>query len=289
MFGRGIFQTKLTVVGALVLSGWLVMPGGDGAQAYVMGQDDRQVANDEEARLPEVAQTGIIEIQDGGYVTGILTGDNCDVVISAGHAAYYWRDNPGKDQHKGTLRGGGNFLFRLQPAQHGRGYAMTLVKSGLEHTANLADDRQDWSLFRLSEPALPDCKQVAFIRGGGHCNGQILMPAYHFDRRDTLLVDRSCTIKDVLNHEILVHDCDSKDGSSGAPLFCRDQAAVTLLGINISGITRKELVDPGEYGKESRQFNYRNHKNFAVTIHGEFLQVLEAELQVSARRKLQRR
>jgi len=287
MFGRVIFQIKSIVVTALVLTGWLVVLSSDGVNAYVMGRDDRHAVSEEEARLPEIAQTGVIEIQDGGYVTGILTGDNCDVVLSAGHAAFYWRDNPAKGQSKGTLRVGGKFLFGLDPAQRGQGYAITLVKSGLENPANLADDRHDWSIFRLSQPALPGCKQIVFSRNGGNCNGQILMPAYHFDRRDTLLIDRSCAIKDAINHELLVHDCDSKDGSSGAPLYCRDQAAIKLLGINISGVSRKELVDPGVYGKESRQFNYKNHKNFAVTIHGEFLQALEAELQASTRRKLQ--
>ena len=251
--------------------------------AYVMGYDDRQVVNAVEAALPEVAQTGIIEIRDGGYVTGILTGANCDVVISAGHAAYYWRDNAAKGQHKGNLRGDGKFLFKL--ASQELGLAMRLVQSGYDNPAHLDDDQEDWSIFRLLAPALPACKPIVYVSGGGTCNGQILMPAFHFDRRDTLLVDRSCAIKDVINHAILVHDCDSKDGSSGAPLLCRDQAGIKLLGINISGVSRKELVDPGEYGKASERFDYKHHKNYAVTIHGDFARALEAELQASARRK----
>ena len=286
MSGRIMIQHILTVAMSLAMAGLLALACCDVAYGYVMGQDDRHAVNGEEAGWAEVRQTGMVEILDGGYVTGILTGDNCDVVISAGHAAFYWRDNPAKNQRKGALRGDGKFIFRFAP--DGPGYEMVLVKSGYQNPVNLSEDRHDWSVFRLSEPALPDCKQIVFVRNSGECSGQVLMPAFHFDRRDALLIDRSCAIKDTMNNAILVHDCDGKDGSSGAPLYCRDPSAIKLLGINISGMTLKELVDPGVYGKESRQFNYKNHKNFAVAIHGEFLQALEVELQASSQRSLQR-
>ena len=83
----------------------------------------------------------------------------------------------------------------------------------------------------------------------------------------------------------MVHDCDTKDGSSGAPLYCENRAGIVLYAINISGMTLKEYVEPGVYGKGSRNFDFRNHKNFAVTIHGGFLRALESELAASRERK----
>lgn len=278
---------KFHFIQALFCAGALVLACGQGARAYVMGQDDREPVSAEEANQPEIAQIGIIETGDGGYVTGILTGANCDVVISAGHAAYYWRDNPARNQHAGALRGGGNFHFRLDPAHSNTSVDMTLVASGFVDVTHLDDDSNDWSIFRLLHPAMTHCQIIAYIGDTGQCRGQVLMPAYHFDRRDTLLVDRSCAIKDTLDHALLIHDCDSKDGSSGAPLYCRDAAGMKLLGINISGVTLKEWVDPGDYGKRSMAFNYRSHKNYAVAIHGDFLRALEAEMQASALRNPQ--
>ena len=278
---------KFNFIRALFCAGALVLACGQGARAYVMGQDDRAPVSAEEEKQPEIAQIGVIETRDGGYVTGILTGANCDVVISAGHAAYYWRDNPGLNQRAGALRGGGNFSFRLDPAHSTTRFDMQLVASGLTDAAQFDDDSNDWSIFRLLHPALARCKTIAFIRDTGQCHGQVSMPGYHFDRRDTLLVDRSCAIKDTLNHALLIHDCDSKDGSSGAPLYCREAAGLKLLGINISGITLKEWVDPGDYGKQSMAFDYKSHKNYAVAVHGDFLRALEAEMRASAQRSPQ--
>ncbi len=110
------------------------------------------------------------------------------------------------------------------------------------------------------------------------------MPAFHFDKRDKKLIDRTCSIKDSINNGILVHDCDTKDGSSGAPVFCKTNHHMTLIGINISGLTQKTYEDPGVYGQDGLKYHSRRHKNFAVSIHGEFYKALQTELEASATR-----
>lgn len=258
------------------------------SNAYVMGADDRSEFSEKESKIPELTQTGMIQISDGGFVTGVLTGENCDVVLSAGHAAIYWKSDNVNNRRKGQLRGEGGFRFYPEPEIQENFINMVLVKSGYQNYGNLGRDKHDWSVFRLSKPAAKNCKNIKFIKNGVHCNGRVLMPAIHFDRRDTRLIDRSCSVKDSLGSDIIVHNCDTKVGSSGAPLYCSDKNGISLLGINISGLARKDLVDPGEFGQDSQNFNYKNHKNFAVTIHGDFLNTLEAELEASAKRKLKR-
>ena len=257
--------------------------------AYVMGRDDRQELNQAESKLPEVMQTGIIQIGDGSFVTGILTGDNCDVVISAGHAAIYWQSNVMRGWHRGEIRGGGQFQFYPDPGRDRQGpVAMVLVKSGLQILANIKEDSSDWAVFRLLQPVNSPCKNIRYIANGTSCNGHVMMPAFHFDRRNTRLIDRTCRIKDSIGNALIVHDCDTKDGSSGAPLLCENQTGVELLGINISGLTMKEYVEPGTYGRASKEFDFKNHKNFAVTVHGGFLRALKAELEASKERKTRR-
>lgn len=274
------------IVGLMIL---FPVVAGSGAYAYVMGQDDRQVLNEAESEQPEIMQTGIIQIGDGSFVTGVLTGDNCDVVISAGHAAIYWRSNTAKGWRRGELRGGGQYRFYPDPGgKRKSGIAMALVRSGLQVPADIDKDSSDWAVFRLLKPALPGCRNIRYAVNGIKCDGHTMMPAFHFDRRDTRLIDRSCKIKDTIGSEIIIHDCDTKDGSSGAPLLCGNRKGIVMLAINISGMTLKEFVEPGVYGKDSLKFNFRNHKNFAVTIHGEFLTVLESELEASRERKIKR-
>lgn len=256
------------------------------ANAYVMGRDNRQEINKAEAEQPEIMQTGVIRIGDGSFVTGVLTGANCDVVISAGHAAIYWRSSTGKGWRKGQIRGGGRFRFYPDPGGNRKpGIAMRLVRSGLQNPADIDKDDSDWSIFRLIKPVPGGCRNISYVANGIKCNGHTMMPAFHFDRRNTRLIDRACKIKDSIGSDIVVHDCDTKDGSSGAPLLCESRTGMVLLAINISGLTPKEYVEPGVYGKESLNFDFRHHKNFAVTIHGEFLRALESELEASRERK----
>ena len=215
-----------------------------GVNAYIMGKDNRQEINREESEQPEIMQTGIIQTGDGSFVTGILTGDNCDVVISAGHAAIYWRSNTARGWVKGELRGGGQFQYYPDPGSDRKhGIAMVLVRSGLQVAADIDKDSSDWAVFRLSKPALPACRNITFVANGIKCNGHIMMPAFHFDRRDTRLIDRSCKIKDSIGNDIVVHNCDTKDGSSGGPLLCSTRSGIVLLAINISGMTLKEFVE----------------------------------------------
>lgn len=259
------------------------------AYGFVMGRDDRQELNQAESHQPEIMQTGIIQIGDGSFVTGVLTGTNCDVVITAGHAAIYWQSNDAKGWRRGELRGGGQFQFYSDPGKKPQEpVAMMLVKSGLQNPANIDKDSSDWAVFRLVRPVPYACKNIRYVANAINCNGRVMMPAFHFDRRSTRLIDRTCKIKDSVGTALIVHDCDTKDGSSGAPLLCEDRTGIELLGINISGLTLKEYVEPGVYGKASRNFDFRNHKNFAVTVHGEFLQALVRELEASRERKNRR-
>ena len=117
--------------------------------AYVMGPDDRVEVPEQQSPLAAVRQTGMIRIQGEEFVSGLLTGKNCDVVISAGHAAIYWQSIARKGWRKGELRGQGKFRFNLNPKSGADWYSMTLVNSGYEQAVNVGKDEHDWSIFRF--------------------------------------------------------------------------------------------------------------------------------------------
>ena len=241
--------------------------------AFIMGPDDRDELNGAELLQPEIRQVGVITIADGGFVSGFVTGANCDVLVSAGHAAFYAEDAPNGEHRAGSPRADGLSRFSPVPGQDEL-ISMTLAGSGFETPANVGQDVHDWAIFRLARPAYQDCRQLNIAGNAMECPGKLLLPAFHYDRRDTRLIDRTCSIRDTLGDRIIVHDCDTKDGSSGAPLLCDDKGVVEVIGINISGVSERELVEPGEYGQDSREYDYRNHKNFALNLGGEFLDAL---------------
>ena len=250
--------------------------------AFVMGEDNRKEVTVSESKQPGIRQTGVIRISDEEFVTGIVTGENCDVVISAGHAAIHWQTVERKGWQKGELRGDGRLVFHADPRDVNNGIMMKLVKSGYGEPGNLGEDEYDWSIFRLALPAMKECSNLKIAETQLRCESKIVMPAFHFDKRDKKLIDHTCSIKDSVNHSVLIHDCDTKDGSSGAPVFCRTNHNMTLIGINISGLTQKTYEDPGVYGQDGPEYHSRKHKNFAVSIHGEFYRALQTELEASA-------
>ena len=256
------------------------------ALGYVMGPDNRVEVADQQSQLAAVRQTGMIRIEAEEFVSGLLTGANCDVVISAGHAAIYWESVARKGWLKGALRGQGMFRFNLDPKTWAAWLSMALVNSGYEQADNVGKDEHDWSIFRLNAPALPACEIVRVMPAGADCEGDLLMTGFHFDKPETKLLEQGCSLKNTTDKGLIVHDCDSKDGSSGAPLFCRDNAKLSLLAINISGLASKDYFDAGVYGKSGSAFNERQHKNFAIAIGGAFYRALILELKASAERRL---
>jgi len=247
--------------------------------AFVMGEDNRVPVTASDMRIPGVAQTGMILIGEKEFVTGLVMGRNCDVVVSAGHAAIHSTNVARKGWEKGKLRADGRFKFALHPG--GPTMNMTLVASGFQVLSQIDNDAHDWSIFRLRDAGAPSCPSLRYEGGAVACTGRISMPGFHFDRRQRRLIDKSCSIRDIIDGVVMVHDCDTKDGSSGAPLLCHEGRSTRILGINISGVTAKDDVEPGVYGQHGRRFHYRNRVNYAVSIHGEFRDALAEELQAS--------
>lgn len=246
-----------------------------------MGQDDRGALNAFEKTLPLVKQTGLIQIQGEAFVTGLVLGNNCDVVVTVGHAVFYWKSMDWKGWRMGKPRGDGKFLFYSNPRDKTSGISMSLVKSGYQNIDNIPADEHDWAVFRLAKSAGNICAPVAIERSVVYCDDQLLMPAFHFDFKGRRLIDRDCATKHSVGGRLIIHDCDGKDGSSGAPLICGDSSAARLIGINVGGYTKRGYHDPGIYKIRGANFNMKYHKNYAVSIHGEFYKALQNELELS--------
>ena len=261
----------------------LVAPG----WSYVMGPDDR--ALESENSPAAVRQSGMIRIQGEAFVSGLLTGANCDVVVSAGHAAYYWEDVPHKSWRKGHLRGLGQFYFSTEPSEPVSWQQLQLVASGYDELEQVGQDEYDWSVFRIDTPLVQQCEIVEAWPSERACKSELIMPGFHFDKPRDRLLAGNCKLRQSLDNGLLIHDCDTKDGSSGAPLLCPTGDTLRLLGVNISGLTKRDYYDAGVYGKSGEPFDARRHKNFAIAIDGAFKRALVKELQASKARKEQRR
>ena len=255
--------------------------------AYVMGPDNRMPVVEAHHNDPGIRQTGMIRIHGEEFVSGLITGANCDVVISAGHAAIYWQDLARKGWRRGEVRGQGRFRFSLSPRLDDSWENLHLIKSGYQDEGNIGKDEHDWSIFRSDKALTKNCEVPVIIRDTGSCHGGLVMPGFHFDKPFTRLLDNSCEIKQRNRKGIVVHNCDTKDGSSGAPLFCRVNDRLQLLGLNISGLTHRDYYDAGVFGQSGQAYDHRQHKNFAISVKGAFYRALMKELEASSQRAKQ--
>ena len=55
----------------------------------IIGEDGRVRLSKEQKSIPEYRQSGLLGIGGEGYGTGLLTGENCDVVLTAAHLVRY--------------------------------------------------------------------------------------------------------------------------------------------------------------------------------------------------------
>ena len=245
--------------------------------AFIMGDDDRVPVAAVEPD-PTFRQTGIVRVFGEELATGLVTGANCDVVVSAGHVLVAPRGNGPPDQAAADPA--------FVPGGPGSAAAipMQLAASGGGTGDDFEDDARDWAIFRLRHPLPGGCQVIGPVTAGDHCVAGVMMPAFHFDRRDTLLVDRDCRVYPSVSSGVRIHDCDSKEGSSGAPLLCRTGGDGALVGINVSGLTRRGYTDPGIYGQRGEGFDPGSHKNYAVAVGGAFRAALERELAASRQR-----
>ena len=267
----------------------------------VIGEDGRVKLTDEERRIPGFRQTGIIKIGDEGFGTGIVTGANCDVVITAAHLTRYNYETAARyNGALGDLRESWRLNFVPDPMKSNKGYQAELVGSGFDNINNIptyqsnrAEHQHDWSILRISRSAMVNCVPIKFMRDKANCDGPVRIPAVHTDAHfDTYINDINddpCYIRNARRNDLIRHDCDTKEGASGAPLFCETAGELYLIGINSGFAVPNANYKEPMRGQSGAPYNHTNHVNFAVPLYGEFLKIFEAELKRSEQRRQMRK
>ncbi|WGF86200.1 trypsin-like serine peptidase [Marinivivus vitaminiproducens] len=199
------------------------------AAAAPAGADDTRPAlafPDRPGRQPLDTETwpwiaiGRVNREIGGHCTGTLVRP--DTVLTASHC----------------LRGPGGKL--IQPTSvhfvagwrrggfvaHGRGHAFEQPESGA-----LSDD---WALIRL-DTAL-DVRPLRLLRTAPGIGTAIVRAGYGRDRPHLLTRDLDCRVRGEARG-MLLHDCDSLPGDSGAPLLVETDEGwvVGAIAIGIAG------------------------------------------------------
>jgi V8-like Glu-specific endopeptidase len=224
----------LALVGATALA---AIPRPGLRQAQILTQHPPAVA----INSPEVAPRRIVDARLAPYAAvGKFVGTvACTaaivvyprIIVTAGHCITE-RDGSIRNSRLSFRLGyqTGDDLGRFEASVWAVGSKQSFERQSV-HAAS-----QDWAILvldRAPDGVQPFALSHYSILALRSREQQLLMPAYSDDIGDAdfLSADVRCSIRDLVL-DVLVHDCEARYGSSGAPLLIRDGPRYAVVGIH---------------------------------------------------------
>jgi protease YdgD len=209
------------------------------------GQTDnwRIIGAEAAGRKPWTAVGNFLIPGIGGYCSAVLVAPR--IVLTANHCLYALdynkRDaagNPGRQLMDAT-----RFVFVA--GVHDSAYAdrvpvEEVITGGWAPGAE--DPSRDWAIAILERPASSDIVPIAFKSYDPKAamaawNRKLMVAAYpgaSFTFNSVLRFSLNCSILQADTPALVVHDCASENGSSGAPILVEEQGELRIIGIHSS-------------------------------------------------------
>lgn len=247
-------------------------------RVVLIGEDDRAPLEGEE--LGFYRQVGMVKTASSS-ASGFVTGKNCDLLLTNAHVLIRKRSRKPRSKV---------IKFYPDPRDPKRSARVTLIKTGYDRKVRRRGDQDDWAIGRLDRSMFKSCEQIGVTPYPGLysplCDGEIQHVSFHADDWSRRKISRACKVFNSPLYEafselgkmsgVIKHNCDTKSGSSGSPLFCAGKdGRVRLIGLNVSEV---------DYRSGERSYNPTKHYNLAVAVWGEFRTTLAKALKTSAQR-----
>jgi protease YdgD len=238
LFGRGVIRSAtvgatVPAVVALGLVAWLGLAAEPAAAEQpfgIIGGDNRVVIEADDRRWHAV---GRLNRETGGFCTAVLIGPK--EALTAAHCLWdqlrrRWVDPQSLHFVPGYRRG--TYLGHARVARYRLAEGITIDEQG--HPLRLLDD---WAVLELSldlvagagiEPmALAEGRDRSILAGRAIASG-----GYSRDRPHLPVKVQPCRALGVIESgRLLLHDCDSRAGSSGSPIVIEEGGRFVVIGI----------------------------------------------------------
>lgn len=214
-----------------------------------MGHDDR-VALDS-ASWPWQAIGRVNQPDAAAYCTGTLVSQ--DTVLTAAHCVFDHKAARWLQPEELVFVAG---LRRDEDAGFATGRHILRSEQG-EPRPNMENIAHDWAIIQLNHSLSIQPIKVEPLANVTplQLNGLHLETAgYAKDRPYLLSLDDGCNIKSATNNnQILITDCDSTNGDSGAPLLLREGKNIRVVGV-FSASTVAGSITPGSFAVNASVF-----------------------------------
>ncbi len=255
----------------------------------IMGSDDRRCVTQAEEKVFE--NIGLLDLADfsGSVNTAMVTGKNCDYVLTAAHVLY------DRQLRRRLYK---NYIYTKAYNDREKRMPISLVTDGWQEGARYGNTDYDYSLFKSPTRLVEQCNQFEFRASEKKCreSEKTTVVAFHSDTLACKSIDKtSCTTSDwawdnggkKLSPNAFSFSCDTKGSSSGAPVICLNELGNTyaVIGLNtgyFSGYSRNVVqpkragaVGPAEFWPADPNRDRRAYYNLGPTIWGELKELLE--------------
>jgi protease YdgD len=175
---------------------------------------------------------GRLEFGNRGYCTGVLIAT--DLVLTAAHCVYD-KQARAKRPEELTFRAG---------LRDGQEIATRGIKQIVAHenydprsTTMALSTRLDVALLKLSHPIPAALADPFKLHSGASEAAQVSVVSYGQGRDDALSWQRECSLQSQLSG-IYIFDCNVTFGSSGAPVFLREDGHARIFSV-VSAMSRR--------------------------------------------------
>ncbi|MCL3881152.1 trypsin-like peptidase domain-containing protein [Marivita sp. GX14005] len=163
-----------------------------------------------------------------GTCTGTLVAR--DLVLTAAHCVV--------DSGTARIKPLDRMVFRAGyvhgSAQATRRVRKIVVADGYTRSANSSLTERvarDLALLRLDQPVYSNEADPFAIHGSAPSDTRVTLVSYGQGRNETLQRESGCRLKQTYRGGIMTFDCDVTFGSSGAPVFTREEGRLRLLSV----------------------------------------------------------
>jgi protease YdgD len=167
-----------------------------------------------------------------GACTGVVVSQT--EVVTAAHCLYNRRN--GVLLQATSL----HFLIGYSRGEYREDLRISKFVIGPDYKPDLTDasERDDWAILTLAHPPAREIKPLSLADNAPSIGSRVMVAGFGQPQQFIMTADTDCEVSEILANGLLIHDCATMPGDSGAPLIRSNGDVSEVVGVNVASAER---------------------------------------------------